>query len=81
MIPIRRTLRDLGSTLVSPKLAILKILKFEVWRQNSTSADKVARFQCLFPNLSWLMSGRTSGHQKLIPTFLWIDNCLMAAKR
>ena len=25
----------------------------------------------------WLMSERTSGHQKLIPTFPWIDNCLM----
>ena len=25
-------------------------------------------------NPSWLVSGRTSGHQKVIPTFPWIDN-------
>ena len=29
--------------------------------QNSTTAEEVARFQRLFPNLSLLTSGRTSG--------------------
>ena len=54
---------------------------FMVQKRNSTSAEEVARFQHLFPNPSWLMSGRTSGHQKIVPTFLWIDNCLMVTKR
>ena len=40
------------------------------WIQNN-------EFQRLFPNPSWLTSGRTSGHQKLVATFPWIDNCLM----
>ena len=43
-------------------------------------SEEVARFQHLFPNLNWLMSGRTSGHQKLVPTFPWIDNCLMVTE-
>ena len=33
--------------------------KDEVQRQNSTSAEKVARFQRLFPNLRWLVSSCT----------------------
>ena len=36
---------------------------------------------CLFANPSWLMPGRTSGHQELVPTYPWIDNCLMATRR
>ena len=52
-----------------------------VQRQNSTSAKEVARFQRLFLNPSWLtLGGRTSSHQKLAPTFPWIDNCLMMTK-
>ena len=41
--------------------------KFSVMirRQNSTTAVELARFQCLFPNPSWLTTGRTSGHQTL----------------
>ena len=34
-----------------------------VQRRNSTSivdSEEIARFQCLFPNPSWLTSGRTS---------------------
>ena len=50
--------------------------KIRVRRQNSTTAEEVARFQRLFPNLSWLMSGRTSGHQNLVSIFPGIDNCL-----
>ena len=42
-----------------------------VGRRNSTSAEEVARFQCLFPNPSWLMPG------KLFPTFPGLDNCRM----
>ena len=41
--------------------------------QNSTSAEEVARFQCLSPNPSWLASGRTSGHQNLVIIFPWLD--------
>ena len=51
-----------------------------IWRQNSTTAEEVARFQCLFLNASWLMSGRTSGHQNLVSIFPWIDNCLKAKR-
>ena len=32
-------------------------------------------------SVSSLTSGRTSGHQNLIPTFPWIDNCLKVTKR
>ena len=41
------------------------------------------RFQRLFPNLSWLMSGRTSrsSHQKLVQTFPWINNCLIVTSK
>ena len=42
--------------------------------------EEIARFQHLFPNPSWLMSGRTSSHQKLVPAFPWIDNCVMVSK-
>ena len=44
-----------------------------VRRWNSTSAEEDARFQRLFPNPSWLTSGRTPGRQKLITTFQRID--------
>ena len=46
-----------------------------VRRWNSTSAEEIARFQCLFPNLSWVPSvvGKTSGHLKLVPTFPLIE--------
>ena len=47
-----------------------------VYRRNSTSAEEVDRFQRLFHNPSWLTPGKTSGHQKLVPTFPWIYNCL-----
>ena len=63
--------RDLNATIIM------------VWRQNSTSAEEVIRFQSIFPSSelpSWLTSGRTFGHQKLAPTFPWIDNCLMVTK-
>ena len=43
---------------VAPPVAMVKVNK--VRRQNSTKAEEVARFQRLFPNPSWLMSGRTS---------------------
>ena len=46
-----------------------------------TEAEEVATFQHLFPNPSWLSSGRASDHQKLVPTFPWMDNCLMVTKR
>ena len=49
--------------------------KFMVRRRNSTSTEEVARFQHLFSNPSLLTAGRTSSHEKLIPAFLWIDNC------
>ena len=42
--------------------------------QNSTTAEEIARFQRLFPNPRWLMSGRTSGHQNLVSIFPGIDN-------
>ena len=35
--------------------------------------------QGLFPNPSWMTSGRTPGHQKLVPTFPYID-CLMVTE-
>ena len=54
---------------------------FRVRKRNSTSAGEVARFQRLFANLSWITSGRTSGQQTLVPTFPWINNCLMVTKR
>ena len=50
----------------------------KVRRQNSTTAEELARLQRLFPNPSWLMSGRTSGHQNRISIFSGIDNCLKA---
>ena len=57
----------------------LSFLFSEVRRWNSTSAEEVARLR-LFSNPSWLTSGRTYGHQKLVPTMSWIDNCLMVTK-
>ena len=50
--------------------------KFMVQRQNSQllPAEEVARFQRLFPNLSWLTSGRTSSHQNLVSIFPGTDN-------
>ena len=42
--------------------------------------EEVTKFQRLFPNSGWLTSGRTSGHQKLVPTFPWIDNCFGLTK-
>ena len=41
-------------------------LYYMVRRQDLTTAEVVARFQGLFPNPSWLMPGRTSGHQNLV---------------
>ena len=52
----------------------ITIHRSSVQRPNSTSTEEVARFQRLLPNPSWLMSGRTSSHQKLVSTFPWIDN-------
>ena len=46
--------------------------KITVWRRKAASAEEVARSQHLFPYLSWLTSGRTSSHQKLVPTFPWM---------
>ena len=50
----------------------------EVRRRSSTSTEEVARFQSLFPNPRWLTQ---DGHQKLISTFPWMDNCLSVTKR
>ena len=35
----------------------------------------------VFHNLSWLMSGRTSGHQNLVSIFPGINNCLKAKRQ
>ena len=51
-----------------------------VWRGNSTSTDKVARFKRLVPNSSWLASGMASGHQKLIPTQGRIQRVLLGGE-
>ena len=53
---------------------------YTVRRQDSTTAEEVARFQRLFPNPSWLTSGRTSGHQNLVSIFPGIDDCLKAKR-
>ena len=52
---------------------IIDNINYTVRRQNSTCLEEVAKFQRFFPNPSWLTSGRTSGHQKLIPTFPWMN--------
>ena len=46
-----------------------------IGRHNS---EELARFQRFFPNPSWLMSGRTFGHQNLVSIFPGIDNCHIA---
>ena len=43
-------------------------------------AEAVSRLQHLFLNPSWLVWGKASRHQKLAPTFSWIDKCLMVTK-
>ena len=48
---------------------------------NSTTAEEFSRIQRLFPNLSWLVLGKASHHQKLVPTFSQIDNCLIVTKQ
>ena len=53
----------------------------EVRSGNSSAAEEVSRFQRLFHNLSWLVWGKASRHQKLAPTFPWRDNCLMVTER
>ena len=45
-----------------------------VWVQRSQMSE-VAGFQHLFPNPSWLTSGRTSDHQNIVSIFPEIDNC------
>ena len=40
-------------------------------------AEAVSRLQHLFLNPSWLVWGKASRHQKLAPTFSWIDKCLI----
>ena len=61
------------------------IFRIEKWIYNKwimfNFTKDVARFQQVFPIPSWLTSRRTSGHQKRVPTFLWIDNCLMVTER
>ena len=63
---------------------ILTIFVGRHWRQNSTTVEQVARFQRLFPNPSWLMSGRKNIQFQYL--FIWnqifpgIDNCLMGTK-
>ena len=63
---------------------ILTIFVGRHWRQNSSTAEQVARFQRLFPNPSWLMSGKEHPVTKILfqYSFIWnqifpgIDNCL-----
>ena len=62
-------------------LALVLSLLCTTWRRNLTSTEEVAMFQFPYPNSSWMMSGRTSSHQKLVPTFPVIDNCLMATEQ
>ena len=48
-----------------------------VRKLNSTAAEEVVIIQRIFPNPSWLASGKSVDHQKLVPTFPWtLDNCL-----
>ena len=50
------------------------------WKQNSTAASEVAGSSASsLTRGSWPV--RTSDHQKLVPTFRWIDNCLAVTKR
>ena len=46
---------------------------------NSTATEEVAR-SSIFSLIGTGWAGRTSDHQKLVPTFSWIDNCLMVTK-
>ena len=63
---------------------VLTIFVGRHWRQNSTTVEQVARFQRLFPNPSWLMSGRKNIQFQYL--FIWnqifqgIKNCLMGTK-
>ena len=67
-----------STCMIHPVSRPLWLYKSMVRRQNSTTAEELARFQRLFPIPSWLMSGRTSGHQNLVSIFPEIDNCLEA---
>ena len=42
------------------------------------TVEEVVRFQRLFPNPSWLMSGRTSGHQNLVSKIPVVGKCFKA---
>ena len=58
-------------------LAEIKSMEDLVTRNKLTLTDSSISFL----NLSWLVSGRTPGHQKLILTFPWINNYLMVTKQ
>ena len=67
------------------RLNIIYNMEMEIWYKGGiffTEAKiqlllkRSSRFQCLFPNPSWLVWGRAFRHQKLAPTFPWIDSCL-----
>ena len=70
--------RDVPDTLFYriPDIPGYQIPPDKVRRQNSTTAEEIARFQRLFPNPSWLTSERTSGHQNLVSIFPGIDSCV-----
>ena len=54
--------------------------KNELRRRNSTAAEEVTR-SSVSPQFELVWLGRTSGHQKLVPTFKWIDSCPMVTKQ
>ena len=47
---------------------------------NSTTAEEVSRFQCLFPNPNWLV-WKGIPPPKTCSNFPGIDSCLMVTKR
>ena len=54
-------------------------IRLKVWRWNSTAYQEVARTSVPSPiRAGW--SGRTFDQQKLVPTFPWINNCLMVTR-
>ena len=70
---VKEILLRLNRTFLTPLAVFSTVADFNIcW---------IARFQRLFLHPSWLTSSRTSGHQKLVPKFSWVDNCLMVTKQ
>ena len=76
----RTWLREAPSEIPLQHTTLVSLSYHMEWKQNSTAASEVAGSSASsLTRGSWPV--RTSDHQKLVPTFRWIDNFLAVTKR